>query len=167
MRASSESRGSRPARHACRRHLGDEKQRRRAGSTAAAPAISPSRVRKTTTPVPSLKRLSPAMRVSRLLGTPTRFRTARTATGSVGEMSAPNSRQCSSEMPRPSVRVATKKRRPRSPSRARRQTSRARGSATFPVRCRRCRCAGCRQRAATRARHGAAAPGSRCGRPSP
>jgi hypothetical protein len=61
--------------------------------TSAPPPASASRVRKTTTPVPSLKRLSQAMRVSRLFGTPTRLSTASTATGSVGEISAPNSRQ--------------------------------------------------------------------------
>lgn len=45
-----------------------------------------------TTPTPSLKRDSPVIFVSRDLGAPAVLRMPRTATGSVGAMSAPNTR---------------------------------------------------------------------------
>jgi hypothetical protein len=57
--------------------------------------------RKSTTATPSLKSDSPAIFVSRLFGAPSVFKTASTAIGSVGEMSAPKSRHTMKGRSRP------------------------------------------------------------------
>ena len=57
------------------------------------PVASPSSTMNTTTPVPSLKRLSPVIRDSSFFDAPTSLRMPSTAMGSVGEIRAPNSRQ--------------------------------------------------------------------------
>ena len=51
------------------------------------------RVRKITTPTPSLKSDSPTILVSSFFGAPACLRMPSTAMGSVGEMTAPKSRQ--------------------------------------------------------------------------
>ena len=58
--------------------------------SSAPPAAAPSRMANTTTPTPSLNRLSPATVARSAGGTAARPSTAITATGSVGEISAPN-----------------------------------------------------------------------------
>ena len=58
----------------------------------AAPLAMPSRTMNTTTPTPSLNRDSPAILISSALGAPNCFSVASTAIGSVGEISAPNTR---------------------------------------------------------------------------
>ena len=65
------------------------------------PVANPSSTMKTTTPVPSLNRLSPVMRDSSFFEAPTSFRMPSTAIGSVGEIKAPNSRQWIGDRPRP------------------------------------------------------------------
>ena len=75
------------------------------------PDTSPRRMENTTTPTPSLKRLSPATVASRTAGTLTDFRMPSTATGSVGLISAPKSRhhtqrQVDSEQGRQQPRTA-------------------------------------------------------------
>ena len=58
---------------------------------------------KRTTPTPSLKRLSPAIFASSVSGTLTCFRMPVTATGSVGEISAPKTRQYENGITRPNA----------------------------------------------------------------
>jgi hypothetical protein len=81
-------------------------------------ASMPSNNAKITTPTPSLNSDSPAMTSSSSLGTPAERRIPITAIGSVGEISAPNSRQwtrgsgspasgSASHMPKPTISVDT------------------------------------------------------------
>jgi hypothetical protein len=68
------------------------------------PVMSASTVSTATTPVPSLNRLSPAICISMLGVIPTRRRMPMTATGSVGDTTAPSNRQwmnCSGYPSRP------------------------------------------------------------------
>ena len=58
----------------------------------SAPNAAASRIEKTTTPTPSLNRLSPATVACSVGGTAARFNTPMTATGSVGLISAPNTK---------------------------------------------------------------------------
>ena len=57
------------------------------------PVAMPRIAIKTTTPTPSLNRDSPVILVSNDFGAPAFFNIPNTATGSVGEISAPNRRQ--------------------------------------------------------------------------
>jgi len=59
----------------------------------------PRMMAKMTTPVPSLKTLSPSTRVDSFFGTPSLLKVARTETGSVGDIMAPKRRARGRSMP--------------------------------------------------------------------
>ena len=77
-----------------------------AGGKGSLPTAAARMIEKTTTPTPSLNRLSPATVACSFGGTAARFSTPMTATGSVGLISAPNTKHQIGATPRPSSVVS-------------------------------------------------------------
>ncbi|MEJ7661868.1 MAG: hypothetical protein WKG07_20965 [Hymenobacter sp.] len=136
----------------------------RARSENGSPLTAVARmIENTTTPTPSLNRLSPATVACSVGSTVARFRTPITATGSVGLINAPNTRHQTSWQIEPErvgqrIEAAADDRRSRS---ARRSCS-ARGSASARGACRSSRRAARPRTAGTTASRPSTLPGSRC-----